>query len=192
MYADDCVLYCSGNSWKRVHGILQHDLSKIGNWLTANALKLNVKKSKCLIVASSCKLRNINRDLILKVSNQSLEFVQKFNYLGYFLDLEMSLKPLLSHVKKITTNKIGILYKIRKYMTTSSALAIYKQMILPLFDYSGFLLIACNKSDREDLQIIQNNALRNCLELRLNDRISLVEIHRRAKLCSLEQRRCIH
>ena len=51
-------------------------------------------------------------------------------------------------------------------MTTDSALAIYKQMILPLFDYSGFLSISCNKTDREDLQVIQNNALRHCLGLR--------------------------
>ena len=64
-------------------------------------------------------------------------------------------------------------------------------MIIPLFDYSGFLLISCNKTDREDLQVIQNNTLRRCLGLRLNDRISLVEIHRRANLVSLEQHRCI-
>ena len=68
-------------------------------------------------------------------------------------------------------------------MTTDSALAIYKQMILPLFDYSFFfLLISCNKTDREDLQVRQNNALRLCLDLRLNDRISHVEIHRRANM----------
>ena len=42
-------------------------------------------------------------------------------------------------------------------------------MILPLFDYSGFLLLACLKTDREDLQIIQNNALRLCLDIRLSD-----------------------
>ena len=64
-------------------------------------------------------------------------------------------------------------------------------MILPLYDYSGFLLLSCYKTDREDLQVIQNNALRLCLGLRLNDRISLTEIHSRANLLSLEQRRCI-
>ena len=59
-------------------------------------------------------------------------------------------------------------------------------MILPLFDYSGFILISGNKTDREDLQIIQDNALQHCRGLRLNDRISLVEIQRRANLVSLE------
>ena len=50
---------------------------------------------------------------------------------------------------------------------------------------------SCSKTDREDLQVIQNNALRLCLDIRLNDRISLVEIHRRSNLVSLEQRCCI-
>ena len=64
-------------------------------------------------------------------------------------------------------------------------------MILPLFDYSGFLLLSCPKTDREDLPIIQNNVLRLCLNLRLKNRVSLVDIHHRANLISLEQRRCM-
>ena len=64
-------------------------------------------------------------------------------------------------------------------------------MILPLFDYSGMLLLSCNKTDKEDLQIIQNNVLRLCLGLRLNDRISLDAIYKKANLVSLEQRRSI-
>ena len=191
MYADDCILYCSGNTWERVHFKLQQSLANVSVWLERNSLRLNVKKSKCLIISNSCKRRALDRDLTLMVSGQALEFVDNYSYLGYCLDSDMSLKPLLSHVKKITTAKIGTLCKIRKYITTDSALAIYKQMILPLFDYSGFLLLSCNKTDREDLQIIQNNALRHCLGLRLNDRVSLVDIHRNANLVSLEQRRCI-
>ena len=68
----------------------------------------------------------------------------------------MILSPLVSHVKKVVSNKVKTLYKIRRYTTTKCALAIYKQTILPLFDYACFLLISCNKSDRNDLQVIQN------------------------------------
>ena len=127
----------------------------------------------------------------MKVENQVLDVVDSYNYLGYLLDSEMSLKPLLSHVKKVTTTIIKVLYKIRKYLNIFSALAIYKQTIMPLFDYSCFLLLSCPKSDREDLQVIQNNALCLCLNIRLNDRVSLVDTHNRSNLISLEQRRCI-
>ena len=46
---------------------------------------------------------------------------------------------LQSHVKKIMTSKIKILQKICRYIGIPRALAICKQMILPLFDNSGFL-----------------------------------------------------
>ena len=91
----------------------------------------------------------------------------------------------------LVTSKVKTLYRIRRYITTKCAISIYKQTILPLFDYAGFLLISCNKKDRGDLQIIQNNCLRMCYNVRLLDRLGLIELHREANLVSLEQRRHI-
>ena len=137
---------------------------------------LNVSKSKCLVISSRNKLCRIDYTQKLLVRNISLEYVKKFCYLGVYLDSEMSLSPLVSHVKKVVTNRAKTLSKIRKYITSQCALSIYKQTILPLFDYSGFLLISCTKSDRKDLQTIENNILRTCYNVRLLDRLSLVDM----------------
>ena len=48
------------------------------------------------------------------------------------------------------------------------------QTILPLLDYTGFLLISGNVSDRSDLQTLQNDALRVCFNVRMRDRILIV------------------
>ena len=58
-----------------------------------------------------------------------------------------------------------------------------------MLDYVGFLLIACNISDRSDIQKLQNHALRICYNVRLRDKVSIVHMHARAGLLSLEQRR---
>ena len=118
-----------------------------------------------------------------------LENVNIYNYLGIVLDSHMTLTPLFSRVKKRVTNKIYMLIKIRNIIDTQCALTIYKQTILPLLDYAGFLLISGNISDRSDLQTLQNDALRISFNVKLRDRISIVQMHRRAKLLSLEQRR---
>ena len=89
----------------------------------------------------------------------------------------------------IAIYKLYRLTNIRNSIDTKCAIAIYKQTILPLLDYSGFLLIAGNRSDRYDLQTMQNNALRICYNVRLRDRMSIELMHRRANLLSLEQRR---
>ena len=65
---------------------------------------------------------------------------------------------------------------------------IYKQMILPLIDYAGFLLISCRLCDKSDLQVLQNDILRICDRSRVSDRISIEKLHNRYKVLSLEQR----
>ena len=190
MYADDCMLYTTGNNWNRVFACLQDSLTSFDSWCMRNNMVLNVSKSKCLVIDSRHKLlTNVDYEHKLVVRNISLDYVKKFLYLVVYLDSEMALTPLVSHVKKMVSNKIKILVKIRKYITTKCALAIYKQTLLPLFDYAGFLLISCNKSDRDDLQVLQNNSLRICYNVRLLDRLPLVDMHREASLVSLEQRR---
>ena len=55
-------------------------------------------------------------------------------------------------------------------------------------DYAGFLLYSTNQLDRSDLQVLQNDALRTCYYVRRRDRVSIKNLHRRAKLLSLDQR----
>ena len=191
MYADDCILYTTGNNWDQVHNRLQQGLLNFDSWCLKNSMILNISKSKCLIIGCRHKLSNIDYGLKLHVRNTTLEFVKKFCYLGVLLDSEMTLQPLVSHVKKSVSSKIRTLSRIRRYITTACAISIYKQTILPLLDYAGFLLLSCNKSDRHDLQVIQNNVLRTCFNVRLIDRLSLVDMHREASLVSLDQRRQI-
>ena len=101
----------------------------------------------------------------------------------------MNLTSLLSDTKKRVLNKLFNLRKLRYYINEKGALAIYKQTILPLLDYAGFLLISCTKSDRHDLQIIQNDALRVCYNVKRRDKLSILNMHKKANLLSLEQRR---
>ena len=61
---------------------------------------------------------------------------------------------------------------------------------MPILDYAGFLLLACNKDKKHDLQVIQNDILRFCENKRLKDRMSIEILHKNARLISLEQRRC--
>ena len=62
---------------------------------------------------------------------------------------------------------------------------------MPLFDNAGFLLYSINASDRNDLQGIQNDALRTCYNVRRRDRMSIKNLHAEANLLSLDQRRII-
>ena len=75
-------------------------------------------------------------------------------------------------------------------MTFDAAVAVYKQTILPIIDYAGFILLSCNKEERNDFQKLQNDihVLRICTMSRLADRVSISELHAKCKIISLEQR----
>ena len=107
------------------------------------------------------------------------------------LDAELSLIPLCKTIEKTIINKVFMLLKIGHYLTYKAAVQIYKQLILPIIDYAGFILIACNKNKKGCFKTIQNDALRFCSKNKRSDRISLGELHKNANLSSLEQRRCI-
>ena len=191
MYADDCVLYQTGNNWNRMATLIQPDLNKIQSWCNRNRLKLSVSKSKTLLLGSISKLKTTDYTLQLSLSGNELPFVDTYNYLGITLDKHMSLTPLVSDVKRKVLCQSFKLRKLRRLITTECALAIYKQTILPVLDYAGFILYSLNKSDKHDLQVIQNDMLRTCYNYRRRDHVSIKNLHTRAKLLSLDQRRQI-
>ena len=141
MYADDCLIYTVGNNWERMVVKLQEGLDSFQLWCIKNGMKLNIKKSKSLVIGTPHKLSNIATDNRFILNNIALENVQSYDYLGIILDSNMTLSPLLSKVKRIVSNKIYSLGKIRNHIDVKCALTIYKQTILPLLDYSGFMLI---------------------------------------------------
>ena len=92
-------------------------------------MKLNVKKSKALVICTSYKLNNIDTDNRFVLKGIVLERVESYNYLSVILDTNMTMSPLLKKVKRIVSNKIYSLVKIRNTIKMKCALTIYKQTI---------------------------------------------------------------
>ena len=152
MYADDCLIYLIGNNWEDMVPLKQAGLDGFQNWCSDNCLKLNGCKSKSLVLGTQLKLSSIDVNRRSMLDNCNLEHANVYNYLGIILDSQMTLTPLFSKFKKFISNKIYMLIKIRNNININCAVAIYKQTILPLLDYAGFLLISGNVFDRSDLQ----------------------------------------
>ena len=190
MFADDCILYYCGNNWNNIHQIMQGELNMFIEWTVKNSLRLNESKTQSMIVGNRSKLSKIPTLVPFLIHGKSVKFVKQYNYLGIVLDAELSLIPMYKNIHKRVIDKVFMLKKLRKYLTYKSSVQIYKQTILPIFDYAGFLLLACNKDRKNEFQIIQNDVLRFCENKKLDDRIQIEVLHKKANLVSLEQRRC--
>ena len=187
MFADDCVIYQNGNNWDVIRTKLQSDLDAIVKWTASNSLSLNNKKTQAMIFGPRGKLLKLDNINPVTLLDMPIKFEKQYNYLGIILDSEMTLQPLVKHIKKLITNKIFNLRKIRKYINEKASILIYKQTILPITDYAGFLLLSCGVSERSDLQKAQNDILRICCKVTLHEHVSIKELHKRCKIISIEQ-----
>ena len=145
-----------------------------------------------MIVANKGKLNGLVDPAPFNVGNRQIMFVNKFSYLGITLDNEMLLDPLYKNVCRQVEQNLFMLRKIHRNINTFGAISFYnKQMILPLFDYSGFLLLSCKIGQKRELQRIQNSCIRSCLLYNHNEHITIDRFHHEMKLVSLEQHRQI-
>ena len=89
--ADDTNLLCLSNSIKKLNKLANADLKHLVNWLIANNISLNVKKTAMVIFKS--KQKKFEDDLKIKypIKNQkSLYPTESVKYLGVEIDTNLS------------------------------------------------------------------------------------------------------
>ena len=142
MYADDCVVYYANNSLTNVKNILERNLEYINNWCISNRLCMNVSKTKVLYISTKYKLDRMPRTS-LTCGHTLVEQIDSYVYLGISLDAEISMNLFASVLYNKIQVKLFTLTKNRKFIDRNTALSIYKQTVLPIFDYGGFSLDCC-------------------------------------------------
>ena len=131
MYADDTTLYCNIDQTTNSQ-ILNHELSNIYDWLSANKLSLNTAKTKFMIFHT--KNKRIPNP-ILKINNIEIERVTQFNFLGLIIDCNLNWKKHFDHISLKISKAIGIMYRLKSIYPEYILLNIYNALILPHFNY---------------------------------------------------------
>ena len=189
MYADDTVIYLSGQNVTTIAEKLQLGLSRLNGWCLANKLTLNPSKTKMMTFGTRHSIKKANH-CHLSLAGVQIQKVSTFKYLGFTLDSTLSFKMQVSDtISKIMHKKI-MLSKIMPFLNNDVALLIYKSMILPYFDYCDVIYNCANADGLEKLQRLQNKCLKICLNL--HQLHNTINVHREAKCAYLEVRRKVH
>ena len=104
MYADDTVLFFSAPEVCTIEATLVRELEAIECWLRLNSLFINVTKTEVMLFGKR---------------------FTEFKYLGVIFDEHLSWNQ---HVKEIASKAgrlVGLLGRVRHYITTHSANAIF-------------------------------------------------------------------
>ena len=100
LFADDCVMYLSGNNWSNLQERIQCDFDAVIDWTYRYNLRLNHDKTKAMIFSSRNKMSKLYNPKQFTMNNYKIVFVHNYNYLGVTIDDVMSLVPLVKSLKK--------------------------------------------------------------------------------------------
>jgi len=165
LFADDTMLYISGKDIKKMMLIMNLELENVNVWLRNNYLCINTEKSKFIIFRNQKNINKINScEINIKINNISLQNVENIKYLGVMIDKNLDFKNHIKYIQNKMSKKVFFLIRAGKHLSTYAKLLIYKTIIIPQIDYCATLLLSIPKYMIQELQIIQNRAMRIILK----------------------------
>ena len=134
MYADDTTLFCCLEDIKsmNIQDVINEQLQRFHDWLTAYELKLNATKSNYIMFSKQKKnIQLVNID----INNVNIKCVKNFNFIGLHLSSDMTYNFHINKVSKNISRNIDILKKLQLIVPNNILLTIYNTLILPHINY---------------------------------------------------------
>ena len=156
MYADDTLLVSKSDNIGTVTEKAQKALEEMANWCEQNKLSINLSKTKYMTI----KHTKVDQESQLRIGNYKIGTVCMYEYLGMILDDKLTMNHYLDSMWKKANSKIGILAKIRRFITEKTAIRIYKCMIRPHLDYIYFVVESGSANRIQKLENLQKKATR--------------------------------
>ena len=137
LFADDTFLSLSSQNLNQLKKKTNYEIKKIFNWLVANRLTLNIKKSQFMIISKRKGI--IKNSFRLKINGVSLERCSSYKYLGLFIDEELTWKNHVKHVCQKISKACGIISKIRHCVDLKTMKIIYYALAYSYLRYCNIV-----------------------------------------------------
>ena len=156
MYADDMLIISHNNVLADMLSELQRAINTITRWCNYNKLTVNKDKTKYMLVSNKKEEGNST----ITIGDQPLCKVSQYEYLGVIIDKELKMVSHVDSMFKKANTKLGILAKVRRYLTENTAIKVYKTMIRPYLEYVDFVIESSTKEKIDKIDSLQRKAIR--------------------------------
>lgn len=115
LFADDAALIINAKKLKKLSKLLKCQSQLFYDWLVANKLTLNYKKTKYMIFTQKRPLLKTQlKKMNLNINKNNIEQVYTFKYLGVYLDNKLSWQEHIQNLHVKLSKFTGIVYEIGK------------------------------------------------------------------------------
>ncbi|KAJ8980268.1 hypothetical protein NQ317_018434 [Molorchus minor] len=141
-------------------GILIEKIYHYG--VKSNKLKLNISKTKAMLISTPYKYKQINlNEITLTIDSTRIEIVEETKYLGLVIDSHLNFIPHFNYIhKKISKKNLFLL----KGFTKFKLITVYNTIIKTHFEYCATVLFSLDLNKMLALQKLQNRAMRIILK----------------------------
>ena len=155
-FADYTNLLFLSNSIKKPNKLVNTDLRHLVNWLNANKISLNVKKTDMVIFKSNQK--KFEGDLKLKLCGKRLYPTESVKCLGVKIDTNLNWEHHVNDLSIKRNRANALLFKMRKYVSLKILRSIYFAVFDSYLSYCC-LVWAQNRSTIQQILILQKRQL---------------------------------
>lgn len=165
LFADDTMLYIVGTNIAQMQETVNKELHHLFKWLCNNNLSINSSKSKVCLFGKKHKLKNINtEDINITINNNKLYHETHIKYLGVIFDSNLNFHAHADYIMRKFSKKVHFIARIGKHLSLSTKLLLYNSIAAPHLEFCSTLLYNLPNFKAEQLQIIQNRAMRTILK----------------------------
>ena len=113
LFADDTFLLYPSNDIHQLKSLWNGELRRIKQWMNANKLVINPKKSQACII--DYKLHSsYDYHFELKYCNHTIQISDRIKYLGVELDDKVNFPRHIKTLEAKLSRDVGILFKLKK------------------------------------------------------------------------------
>ena len=160
-FADDTVIYVSGDNLETIEDKLSKDLTSISNFFDENDLIINLKKGKTesMLFGTARKVNKNIDGLQLRFKHQKLHSTNAYKYLGVRLYPTLSFNDHFNTLYKKASSRIRLMHRLNKHLTAKASLSVYQSVVVPLLTYCGVVNINLSNTQIKKLQSLESRAI---------------------------------
>ena len=128
-FTDDTTLFYSSNSLQDLEKTINEVINHLLSFCSANKLSVNFKKTHYMTISSPKKANK------LKLNLRNIEEKNFIKYPGIYIDKNLNWAPHIQHINGKISKNVGILFRLRHFLTLNTLKQIYYSHISPHLYY---------------------------------------------------------
>ena len=151
-----------------------------------NHLKDNTSKTKYLMfLPNSPKFSNLSLKIFVG-KNSQIERVNQYKYLGLIIDDKLNWKAHIQHLKSKLSKALGLLFRVRRYLTKRSLLLLFHSLFNSHLQYGILCWARCSKTAMQPLINLFNKVIK-CINFKDFQNEDVLELMHKDKILHINE-----